>query len=205
MRSAKVTHPGPTLPYPLYWVGRGWMKFFGWSVEGSPPNVTKVILIAHPHTSNWDLAHMLAAAFVYRLRISWLGKNSIFKPPFGTVMKWLGGVPVDRSAPHGMVKQVVEAFERKEKLVLAVPPSGTRSKRDHWKSGFYWMACNAQVPIACGYLDYDRKVAGIGMVFQPSGDVHADMDKLRSYYEGIRGRFPERETTIRLKEEDNTP
>ncbi|MEZ4236026.1 MAG: lysophospholipid acyltransferase family protein [Myxococcota bacterium] len=201
MRPSTVDHPGPRTPWLLYWVARLWMRLFGWDVEGDAPQVTKAILIAAPHTSNWDLPHMLAASLVFRLRISWLGKHTLFRPPWGWFMRLLGGVAIDRRAPQGSVKATAEVFDHHEKLVNAVPPSGTRSKRDHWKSGFYWIAHTAQVPIVCGYLDYGRRRAGLGFSFLPSGDIAADMDKIRAFYADKRGRFPEQESDIRLLEE----
>lgn len=200
-RSSTVSHPGPTTSLPIYWVGRLWQKVFGWECEGEPPQVPKAIGIAYPHTTNWDLPHMLAAAYTYRYRISWLGKHSLFKFPFGWFMRLLGGVAVERSKSHGLVKSVADLFEKHDRLFIVVPAEGTRGKRDFWKSGFYHMACEAKVPIVCGYLDYKRKKAGLGYTFMPTGDVKADMDKIREFYEGINGKFPEEHSQIRLKEE----
>ncbi len=201
IRSSAVTHPGPTTSWLLYWVGRLWMWVFGWDVQGDPAHVPKAVLIAAPHTSNWDLPHMLAAALVFRLRVSWLGKHSLFRPPFGWILRLLGGIPVDRSGPHGLVGHAAQALTDADQLVIAVPPSGTRSRSEHWKSGFYWIAHTAKVPIICGYLDYGRRVACLGEHFLPSGNVRADMDRVREIYEGITGKFPELMTPIRLKEE----
>jgi len=201
MRSPEVTHPGPTSSRFAYWIGRAWMALFGWDVEEPGPTVPKAIIIATPHTSNWDLPHMLAAAFVYRVRVRWLGKHTLFKGLLGAFFDWLGGIPVDRTAPRGLVDQVADRLKAADKLYIAVPPAGTRDRRDHWKSGFYWIAHEAQVPIICGYLDYARRRANLGYTFVPTGDVKADMDEIRAYYDGIRGKFPELQTTIALKEE----
>ncbi|MEN0062960.1 MAG: 1-acyl-sn-glycerol-3-phosphate acyltransferase [Myxococcota bacterium] len=203
MRSSAITHPGPTGSVPAYWIGRLWMNVFGWDVEEPGPQVPKGIIIATPHTSNWDLPHMLAAAFVYRIEVKWLGKHTLFQGPFGWFFTWLGGVPVDRTAPKGLVGQVADRLTEASKLLIAVPPSGTREKRDAWKSGFYWIAHTAQVPVICGYLDYTRRRANLGYTFVPTGDVKADMDKVRAFYEGVEGKFPELHTEIRLKEEDD--
>lgn len=201
MRPSTVDHPGPTTSWFMYQVARLWMWVFGWDVEGESPQAAKGVVIAAPHTSNWDLPHMLAASFVFRLRISWLGKHTLFKPPWNGFMRMLGGVPIDRTAAHGSVKGVADQLVAADKLMIAVPPSGTRSKRDHWKSGFYWIAHTAQVPIVCGYLDYGRKRAGLGNVFVPTGDVKSDMERIRAFYADKRGRFPEQESTIVLREE----
>lgn len=201
MRGPEVTHPGPATPWLLYWVARAWFRLFGWDTEGEVPAVSKAVLIAAPHTSNWDLPHMLATSLVFRYRISWIGKHTLFRFPFGAFMRLLGGVPIDRSSPQGMVKAVADQLRLSERLVIAVPPSGTRSRRDHWKSGFYWIAHEAQVPVVCTFLDYARRRAGVGLSFVPTGDVKADMERVRAFYAPIRGRFPENETPPLLKEE----
>ena len=188
-------------PWFLYWIARLWMWVFGWTVTGGIPEGRRFVLIAAPHTSNWDLPFMLAASLTYRVRVNWIGKHTLFKPPWGAFMRFLGGIPIDRSAPQGMVGAAAQTIRDSPSMLLAVPPSGTRSKRDHWKSGFYWIAKEAGVPILCGYLDYGRRVADLGMSFHPTGDVAADMDRIRAYYDGIRGRFPENETDIRLRDE----
>ena len=201
MIPSRVSHPGPSTPLVLYWAARLWFRVFGWDTEGDAPQVAKGVLIAAPHTTNWDLPHMLAASLVYRYRISWLGKHTLFRPPWGWFMRFLGGVPIDRSSPQGMVQSAADQLKSASQLVLAIPPSGSRSRRDHWKSGFYWIAYEAQVPVVCGYLDYRRKRAGLGYSFVPTGDVKADMEKVRAFYADIRGKFPENETPILLKEE----
>ncbi len=177
------------------------MKFFGWDVEGDPPQVRKAVLIAAPHTTNWDLPHMLAASLIFRVRLSWMGKHTLFKPPMGWLLHLLGGVPVDRRAPGGLVHHVAGTLSASEQLVIAIPPSGTRGRSDRWKSGFYWIAHTAQVPIVCSYLDYGRRRAGLGFHFVPTGDITSDMDRIREFYASIRGKNPDMESTIVLKEE----
>lgn len=184
------------------WVGALWLKLFGWRVEAALPDTRKFVMIAAPHTSNWDLPFMLATAYVLRVRVSWLGKHTLFRPPFGFLMRWLGGVPVDRREAHNLVARVVEVFDTSEALVLAVPPEGTRKKAAHWKSGFYHIAAGAHVPIALGFLDYGRKVSGVGAAITPSGDLRADMERIREFYKGVRGKFPDKETLPHLREED---
>jgi 1-acyl-sn-glycerol-3-phosphate acyltransferase len=184
-----------------YALGRLWMRIFGWTVEGEIPQGGKAVLIAAPHTSNWDFPFMLAAAFVLRVKLSWMGKDSLFKRPFGWLFRRLGGIPINRSAVHGIVEQMSLRFNQTRALIIAVAPSGTRSRRNHWKSGFYWIAAQAQVPIVCGYLDYHLKRAGLGPSVLPTYDLSADMDRIRAFYQNIRGRNPELETTIRLLDE----
>lgn len=201
MRSSEITHPGPSTSWLLYWVARLWFFLFGWDTEGDAPQTAKGVLIAAPHTTNWDLPHMLAASFLFRLRISWLGKHTLFRPPLGGLLRGLGGIAIDRSSPQGSVQGLAELFKNSDKLIIAIPPEGTRSKRDHWKSGFYWIAYTAQVPIICGTLDYEKRRAGLGFSFIPTGDIKADMDRIRAFYADKRGKFPEEESTIQLKEE----
>ena len=201
MRGPAVAHPGPSSNLVLYWIGRLWMWIFGWTVDGEPPQVAKAVIIATPHTSNWDLPHMLAASWVLRMKIAWLGKHTLFRPPLGWLLRLLGGMPVDRSAPHGLVQQAADAFADTDALFLAVPPSGTRKKRDHWKSGFYWIAHTAHVPIVAGYLDFSRKQATVRLTIEATGDVEADMDRLRAFYAPVVGKFPEAQTPVLLREE----
>lgn len=184
-----------------YALGRLWMRIFGWTVVGELPPGGKAVLIAAPHTSNWDFTFMLAAAFVLRIKLSWMGKDSLFKRPFGGLFRRLGGIPINRSAAHGVVEQIADRFKRAKALIVAVAPSGTRAQRDYWKSGFYWIASKAQVPIVCGYLDYRLKRAGLGLALLPTHDLRADMQRIRDFYQEIRGRYPELETTIRLLDE----
>lgn len=184
------------------WVGKLWLRAFGWSVTGKLPECDKYVLVAAPHTSNWDFPFMLAAAAVLRFRVSWMGKNTLFKKPFGGMMQALGGIPIDRSRPSGVVLQIVRRFEESGGLALVIPPSGTRKKREYWKSGFYWIAHTAQVPIVCAYLDFKKKEGGLGPTIIPSGDVKADMGRIREFYAGKQGKYPELTSRIRLREED---
>jgi 1-acyl-sn-glycerol-3-phosphate acyltransferase len=130
-----------------------------------------------------------------------MGKHTAFRKPFGGLLRRLGGIAINRTAAHGVVEQIAQQFRQAAKLVVVVAPSGTRSKRDYWKSGFYWIAHTAQVPILCTYLDYSRKRAGIGLSFVPTGDISRDMDRIREFYKGMRGKKPELATTIRLVDE----
>jgi 1-acyl-sn-glycerol-3-phosphate acyltransferase len=185
-----------------YWMGRAWMRAFGWRVEGALPPTPKFVFIAAPHTSNWDLPFMLMTAYVLGARISWLGKHTLFRGPFGWLMKALGGIPVDRRSPQNLVQQVAARFAASGELILAVPPEGTRKQVAYWKSGFYQIARAAQVPVGMGFLDFKRKVAGLGPLLHTTGDVRADMDQIRAFYRDIRGKRPALESTPRLREED---
>lgn len=182
----------PALKHLLRLVSLLAMKVLGWKVEGDLPRVPKFVMIAAPHTSNWDLPNMLFFAFYYRAKIYWMGKHTIFKKPFGTICKWMGGIPVDRKKSRNMVEQSVEQLKSREKLVLVVPPTGTRERVLKWKTGFYYIALQAGVPIALGFLDYKRKVGGFGPLFHPTGDIEADMEIIMEFYRGITGKYPEK-------------
>jgi len=175
------------------------LRLFGWRAEGSLDDLPKCVLVVAPHTSNWDFPVMLALAIALRIKATWMGKHTLFRPPFGWLMRWLGGLPIDRGARHNVVEQAVESFRTRDRLVLAVLPEGTRKRTPYWKSGFYHIAMGAKVPIALGYADYRRKVGGIGRVIVPSGDVDADMTLIREFYSGMTGKRPEQFGEIRLK------
>ena len=177
------------------------LKLSGWRIAGSLPAHDKYVLIAAPHTSNWDLVYMLAIAFVLGMRINWMGKDSLFKPPFGWFMLWLGGVPIDRSKTNNVVQAMADEFTARERLILAVPPAGTRGRREYWKSGFYHIAKCAQVPIVMGYLDYATKTGGFGAHLTPGEDIAADMDVFRAFYGQKAGKFPAKVSVVRLRDE----
>ena len=166
------------------------LKLSGWKIEGSlPPDGNKSVLIAAPHTSNWDLPYTLMVAFVLRLHIYWMGKEQIFKPPFRGLMRWLGGIPVQRDKSNKLVAASIDAIKAAGgPLQLIVPPEGTRSNTRYWKTGFYYIAVGAQVPIVMAYMDYKKKISGLGPVFQPSGDIEADMATIKAFYAPFTGK-----------------
>ena len=171
-------------------LSRAVLRALGWRIEGSlPPGAAKSVLIAAPHTSNWDLPYTLMVAFELRLNIYWMGKASIFRWPFGPVMRWLGGIPVNRETSNNLVAASAEAIVAADgPLQLVVPPEGTRGKTRHWKTGFYYIALQAQVPIVLAYMDYERKLSGLGPVFTPTGDIEADMVEIKRFYAPFKGR-----------------
>lgn len=165
------------------------LKVSGWKLQGNPPTAPKYVLIAVPHTSNWDFPLALAMAFVYRFDMHWMGKDSLFKGWRGPIMRWMGGIPITRSSSNNVVAQTIEAFEAMDQLVIAVPPEGTRSKVDKWKTGFYYIALGAKVPIALAFLDYKRKTGGFLSTFHPTGDAEKDIATMRACYSGISGKY----------------
>lgn len=180
----------PGLSTLLRGVSLAWLKLAGWTVQGSlPPEARKSVFIAAPHTSNWDLPYTLFASFALRLTPYWMGKSSIFKFPFGGLMRWLGGIPVDRSQSNNLVAASAAALQAADGPVqLIVPPEGTRSKTIYWKTGFYWIAVTARLPIVMAHMDYPRKLVGLGPLFEPTGDVNADMAEIKRYYAQFKGK-----------------
>jgi 1-acyl-sn-glycerol-3-phosphate acyltransferase len=166
------------------------LKMTGWKIEGSlPPEASKCVLIAAPHTSNWDLPYTLMVCFALRLNIYWMGKSSIFKPPFRGIMMWLGGIPVNREQSTNLVASSAQALLDAEGSVqLIVPPEGTRSKTRYWKTGFYYIAQTAKVPIMMAYMDYSKKRSGLGPLFYPSGDIEKDMIAIKAFYAPFKGK-----------------
>ncbi len=168
--------------------GKCLLRIRGWDLAGSVPNVSKAVFIVAPHTSNWDFLVGVATVFAMGLRASFLGKHTLFKWPLGSMMRWLGGVPVDRRGARGVVDETVGLFAAAEKLILGLSPEGTRSSVDRWKSGFYYIAMEAGVPIVPVAFDYDRRLIRFGERFDPTGDLEADLSVLEGFYSGIEGR-----------------
>jgi 1-acyl-sn-glycerol-3-phosphate acyltransferase len=186
-------------------IADAWLRAFGWKIEDRVPDVEKAVIVAAPHTSNWDLPFGLAVAWHLGLRLQWVGKHTLFKPPFGWFMRALGGIPVDRRASRGTVEALVTAMNEREKLMLAVAAAGTRRHAARWKTGFYWAAVGAKVPIVLGYLDYATKRGGLGKAFVPTGDLHRDFQAIREFYAPMRGKHPERQGEISLGPEVEKP
>jgi 1-acyl-sn-glycerol-3-phosphate acyltransferase len=182
-------------------LGRLVLSVFGWKKAGQVPGARNMVIIAAPHTTNWDFIFLLAAAYSFGISVNWLGKDSLFRSPLGPTLRFLGGIPVDRSKRNNLVQSLSAQIEHGSGIALVIPPSGTRRKTDHWKSGFYRIAKSAQILLVCGYLDYQKKEAGLGLAFLPS-DLPRDMDRIREFYEPISGKYPENKSRIRLREED---
>ncbi len=185
----------PVLNILLRWFSIVVLKITGWRTHGRLPATPKFVLVGAPHTSNWDLPYALFIIFVLRGKIYWLGKESLFRRPLKGFFKWLGGMPIDRSRSKNVVAQSIQQFHQNEELILTIAPEGTRSRVKKWKTGFYHIAHGANVPIALGFLDYRRKLGGIGPVIYPTGNIDADMETIRAFYDGITGKFPEKSMT----------
>lgn len=168
------------------------LRLIGWRIEGALPDLPKFIVIGVYHTSNWDFPLTMLLAFAYRTPIRFMAKDSLFRWPMGPLFRWFGGILIDRSQAHGVVAQSIEAFNKAERLVMVIAPEGTRKKVAAWKKGFYHIALGANVPIQLAFLDYPRKVGGMGPVIIPTGDMEADMVRIREFYATITARHPDR-------------
>ena len=179
------------------------LKLFGWHAIQGLPKFKKYVLIGAPHTSNWDFVVGMTAALAIGLRFKWLAKHTLFKNPIGPILKFFGGIPVDRRVRSSVIEKMTEMFNNSERLVIGITPEGTRSKTEFWKSGFYYIALSAKVPLCFAYLDYGNKKIGIGDHFIPSGDISTDMQIIRNFYRGMKGKRPEKQGEVRLRPRGN--
>ncbi len=192
-----LAHPRPRPASggrPFSWIWRQLCALIlwagGWKLQGDWPAADKVVLVAAPHTSNWDGFWMLMAAGYYRVKLRWMGKKSLVDHPLGGFIRWLGCVPVDRAAASEIVDQMAEAFGAADRLVLAVAPEGTRAGATIWKSGFYRIAVRAGVPLLITVLDYGTRRIAVKGLHHPSGDYESDLPAIRAFYDGATGRHP---------------
>ena len=174
-------------------LGRSTLAAMGWRFEVDLPDASKFVVIVAPHTSAWDFVVGILASLALGLRASWLGKHALFRWPFRGVLRWLGGIPIDRRSRHAVVESMVGLFKSRREFVLGIAPEGTRGKVEAWRTGFYHIARGAGVPIVPCYLDYRRKVIGTGASMSPSGDLARDLRTIRSFYEGVTGKYPSRQ------------
>ena len=174
----------------------------GWTIVGEPPPDPVVVMVAAPHTSAWDFAVMLLLSRAVGVRPLFLGKRELFRGPMGPFMRRMGGISVDRSNAAGVVAELVERAGSSERFQLVIAAEGTRKPGAYWKSGFYRLAQQADVPICLGFCDGPTRTMGFGPTFRPSGDMRADMDVIRAFYADKHGINPELRTEPRLREED---
>lgn len=172
----------------LFWI----LKLFGWKIDShSPQGVNKCVVVVGPHTSNWDFIIGKIAFMHYNVNGKFLIKKELFFPPFGWILKYMGGVPVDRKNKTNITEQAVNYLKTHEKCFMVFTPEGTRSYQPEWKKGFYFIAQRAEVPIYIAYMDYKRKIGGFHSLFQPTGDVDADIKYIKSVLSQYTGKFPE--------------
>ena len=174
------------------WLASRLLAAAGWRIAGALPACPRFVVIVAPHTSSWDFPFAVLAMFATDLRISWLGKHTIFRFPVGPILRWLGGEPLDRSAPGSTVVSAIERFRAREEWVLGLAPEGTRRRVDHWKTGFHRIAASAGVPIVPVWIDYQGREVGIGAPFSPGPDEAADVTALRAVFRSEMAKHPER-------------
>ena len=173
-------------------IGRVVYRVLGWKCTGRTPAFRKYVVIAAPHTSNWDGFFLIGAASMLKLNFSFFGKDSLFKGPLGWFLRSRGGIPLDRSRNQSFVSQAVSWFDRHETFAIGVAPEGTRHLTSGWKTGFYYIALQARVPIVLGYIDYAKKEGGIlPEVLIPTGDIDKDFETLQRLYGPLVPRYPE--------------
>jgi len=173
------------------WLGRSVLKLMGWRIEGQLPKLDKFVAIGAHHTSNWDFVIFIALKFVLRLNARWFGKHSIFRWPFGGLMRNWGGIPIHRDRQLNTVEQAIQAFREHDEFILVLSPEGTRKKVERWKMGFYHIALGAGVPIVLGALDYQNRRVVIGPIFQPTGDEKADLTAMLAFFRPYVPKKPE--------------
>lgn len=178
------------------------LGLFGWRVISSPPPMQKGVVIIYPHTSNWDFILGVLARAVLNLRMHWVGKHTLFKWPFESFMRWLGGVPVDRANTKGFVEQLKKEFDRYPQFFIVITPEGTRSRSNYWKSGFYHIALGLNLPIGLATFDYGKREIRLVDWYQPTGDRGRDLAHFREVYRDTRGKHPELAGEIRFRESE---
>lgn len=179
-------------------IARSVLWLTGWRTHVIPPPTSRYVVIGAPHTSNWDFVIALLLMIVEGIPIRLMGKDSVFRGPIGVLMRSLGAIPVNRRERTNMVDQVAAKFDEYDDLIIGISPEGTRSKVSRWRTGFYYIALKANVPIVMAYLDYQNKVCGLGPSIKPTGDIQADFMIIREFYSGIVGKYPQKQGEIVL-------
>jgi len=175
----------------LKYIARFLFKITGWEIDKNPPeNIKKCVVAVGPHTSNWDFVIGKLAFAMYGINAKFLIKKELFFPPLGWILKWVGGVPVDRKKNNQFTSKAISYFEKHDSLYLVFTPEGTRKYNPKWKKGFYYIAIKAQVPIYICYIDFASKSGGFDRLFYPTGDVEKDIDEIKSVLKKYKGRFP---------------
>lgn len=176
----------------MQWIARLIFRLAGWKTAGQVPPLNKFVGIAAPHTSAWDAVVALLAKYIFDIDFAFFGKKEAFDAPYGFILRALGGIPVDREHNHNMVDYAVKLFNEREHFILAMSPEGTRAYAPQWRTGFYHIARQAQVPIVLTYFDFKNKTVGIGPTFYPTGDMEKDIAEIKKFYRPIQGRHPEK-------------
>lgn len=175
------------------------LKIIGWHVDITLPEEKKFVLIGAPHTTNWDLPIGLLCFWSAQVHLTWVGKKQLFVGPIGYILRALGGIPVDRSIHTGFIEQIAQQFNNRKEMVFGLTPEGTRSKTEYWKTGFYYIALQAKVPICLAYVDYPSRTFGMGEIIMPTGDIDKDFKLIKSFYQYKKGKYSQNQGPIRIK------
>jgi 1-acyl-sn-glycerol-3-phosphate acyltransferase len=179
-------------------IARFILRLAGWRTQVIPPRTSRYVLIGAPHTSNWDFVLVLLLMSAENIPIRLMGKDTLFRGPMGVFMRSLGAIPVNRREKTNLVDQIAAKFDEYEELIIGISPEGTRNKTTYWRTGFYYIALKAEVPIVMAYFDYENKVCGLGPSIKPTGDLQADFEIVRDFYTGIVGKYPQKQGKIEL-------
>ncbi len=174
----------------------------GWRAFGAVPTPRKFVLIAAPHTSNWDFLYFIGLTQELGITPHFMAKRSLFRWPFTNFMLDMGGVPVDRSSKQNYVQQMIDEFGKRDEFMLTIAPEGTRGSVRAWKTGFYHIAIGAKVPLVIGMMDYGTKTGGLGAAIWPTGDYAADMAKVAEYYSKVTPKHPTQGMTHAIGKDD---
>ncbi len=188
--------------HPVQRAARLVLRLLGWTVDAALPPQPRGVVIVYPHTSNWDFVVGYLAKVAAGLRLQWIGKDSLFRWPFGALLRRMGGIPVRRGARAGFIDELAREFAVRDRIWVAIAPEGTRSWTDHWKSGFYHLALAARVPVGLATIDWGRRLIQLRETMELTGDPEADLERFRAFYRGVRGLRPERASQIRFREPD---
>ncbi len=180
-------------------IARSILGIFGWRTDVILPLPNKYVLIGAPHTSSWDFIVMLLLMASEGIPIHWMGKDSLFRGPLGVFFRAIGAIPVNRRERTNLVEQIAAKFDEYEDLVIGLSPEGTRKKAEYWRTGFYYIALKADVPIVMAYMDFQDKECGLGPTLHPTGDIETDFEVIKNFYTGFVGKYPKNQGQIRLK------
>jgi 1-acyl-sn-glycerol-3-phosphate acyltransferase len=175
------------------------LRKMSWELDVTLPANPKYVVVGAPHTSNMDFIYMLLLMFATGIKLRWIGKHTLFKSPLGSLMRKLGGIPVDRRKKNKFVEKIIDEINQHDEFVVAIAPEGTRSKSKYWRTGFYYIALGAGVPIVLGFIDYKDNVVGFGPSLYPSGDIQADFIQIKDFYASKTGKYPHLQGPLELR------
>ncbi|MFV2005343.1 MAG: lysophospholipid acyltransferase family protein [Gammaproteobacteria bacterium] len=177
------------------------LKLIGWKVDVTLPKEKKLVMIGAPHTTNWDLPIGLLCFWSVSIHLTWVGKKQLFFWPLGTLLRALGGIPVDRGVNSGFIEQIAHQFDARKEMIFGLTPEGTRSKSAYWKTGFYYIALKAKVPVCLAYVDYPSRTIGFGKIIKTTGDIDKDFELIKTFYQDKKGKHPENQGPVEIKKQ----